>query len=58
MLRLIVPALSAAVLLLAPPAMAQADDTDDWDGGYDDVAEYRSDFVAGLGAGLAFGSTG
>jgi hypothetical protein len=47
-------ALSAAVYLAASQASAQ-DEQEEWDGGYDYVAERRFGFTAGLGAGLALG---
>jgi len=48
-------ALVASLCLVAWRARAQ-DEQEEWDGGYDYVAERRSGFTAGLGAGLAMGS--
>lgn len=49
-------AVTAAVVLAAEPALAQPTDNEAWDGGFDQKAERRSDFVFGLSTGLVLGS--
>jgi hypothetical protein len=49
-------ALLAATVLLAAPAAVAQEESEDWDGGYDERAEHRSGFVAGLGTALVAGN--
>lgn len=53
-MRLLLAALPVSVALVTVPAHAQVDD---WDGGYDDRNERRSDFALGVSAAFATGTT-
>jgi hypothetical protein len=56
-IRRLVPVVSVFGVVTAPPALAQTNDNEAWDGGYDVVAERRSDLVLGVSGGLLLGAT-
>jgi hypothetical protein len=55
--RTIVRTIALLGIVTASPAWAQTNDNEAWDGGFDVVAERRSDLVLGVSGGLLLGAT-
>jgi hypothetical protein len=55
--RRFVPAIALFGVVTASPAFGQTNDNEAWDGGFDVVAERRSDLVIGVSGGLLLGAT-
>lgn len=56
MLRSLVPVIALLGVVVASPVRAQTNDNEAWDGGFDVVAERRSDLVLGVSGGLLLGT--